>query len=169
MANATPKYYIDIVTEDAKTRLEDETIRLLSTTKIPNHAFVVYQIPKAKYNNGEMVYTTGITVVNVEDQPALYVVNDLLKDLGKYCCHYNFPTHDHPDPSRAQKWKLYNDPNEGNAWDRLHHHCLQQLGHAHEISVRESALKAEIESLKRALEDKKKKGGPKDEQGRSEA
>jgi hypothetical protein len=156
----TPVYLIDITPPEALGRLKERTIKLLKETKIYKHAFVVYEIPKLLYNGGETTETTGIVAINVEDQPAQeYNLNDLLNRGGKYCCHYNFPTHDNSNPSRVDKYKLYHDPSAGNPWDRLTVHCLRQIGHANEISSESRKYKEaliEIEKLKQEVESSKK-------------
>lgn len=171
---AEPKFLIDVTTEEAQLRLGERTLELLKTTKLPKHAFVVYEIPKIRYSGkgADQEITTGFVVVNVEDQPSQeYNLNDLINRNGKYCCHANFPTHNDKDPLRVKKYNLYNDPNSGNPWDRLEVHCQAQLGHAQEISLVErkfkgelEAAKQEMESLKAELAKTKKKGAKQDEQ-----
>jgi hypothetical protein len=152
MSKEKPTHYIDITTDEALLRLQPHTIELLKETKIPKHAFVVFEIPKLKYDGGVSVLTSGIVVVNVEDQPGqIYTLDDLVNRNGKYCCHYNFPTHDHPDPLRAKKWLLYSDGGGSNPWDELTGYCSRQLGYAVEISTETRKYKEEIESLRAQL------------------
>ena len=157
MSKAKPSVYFDITPPEALARLGENTIKLLKETKIPKHAFIVYEMPKLRYEDGKSTYTTSIMVANVEDQPGqIYTLVDLEDRYGKYCCHGNFPTHDDKDPARAKKWLLYSDGQGSNPWDELAAHCYKQLGIAAEISGETRKFKEEIESLKKQLKADKK-------------
>ena len=100
------KMLIDLVSAEVKGRLGKRAILILETTKVPVYAFVAYEIPKLLHNSGlaDSELTTGVVIVNVEDQPSQeYNLNDLLNRGGKYICHANFPTHDHPNADRVKK------------------------------------------------------------------
>lgn len=155
MSLAKKKFLIELVPSEVRPRLGKRTIKILETTKTPIYAFVAYEIPKLLHDSGlsESEVTTGLVVVNVEDQPSQeYNLNDLINRGGKYICHANFPRHDHEVADRVKKWKLYDDPNQGNPWDNLHRHCLNQLGQSVEIHNEVRKYKQEVESLKRELE-----------------
>ena len=153
------KYLIDAVHEEVKPRLAENTIKLLSSTRLPLHAYVVYQIPKIRhYGNGEREITTGICIVNVEDQPnQICILDDLSNRNGVYCCHGNFPRHDDKDPKRAAKHRLYNDPDGSNPWDNVNAYCQKLINQSREVFEIESKLKSELDSLKKELEKEKKK------------
>ena len=160
MSKAKPTHYIDITEPEALVRLGENTIKLLKETKIPKHAFVVYEKPKLRYEDGKSTYTTSIVVVNVEDQPGqIYTLTNIENTYGKYCCHGNFPTHDDKDPVRAKKWLLYSDGQGSNPWDELAAYCYKQLGLATEISHETRKFKEEIEALKKQIKSEKKEGG----------
>lgn len=153
------KYLIDAVLDEIKPRLSENTIQILKTTRVPQYAYVVFQIPKIRhYGDGLREVTTGICVVNVEDQPnQICILDDLQNRNGVYCAHGNFPKHDDRDPRRAQKHRLYNDPEGSNPWDLVDAYCQKLINNNKEVFEIESKLKSELESLKKELEKEKKK------------
>lgn len=146
---------IDFVKEPVKGRLHEKTLRLLDTTREPKNAFVVFQIPKIRTYQSNSEYkdeiTFGLCIMNVEDQPGqIYNLNDLVMNRGgKLCCYGNFPTHNHQDSYRVQKYKLYNEPNGANPWDKLAQVCDNLIGQEAEISEEMGIYKQELEKLQK--------------------
>jgi hypothetical protein len=102
------------------------------------------------------IITTSIMVINMEDQPEQeYILNDIFKRGGKFCCYGNFPTFDDPIPERREKWKHYAEPGGANPWDSMALICQQLEGHALEVS-------SEVRKYREGLEEAEKRDAEKD-------
>lgn len=155
---STPKFLIEVTQDIAITRLQEHTIKLLKTTKVPKHAFVVYELPKVRHNSdGSVEVITGISTITVEDQPMqIPQFDDIISRGGKYVCHGNFPEHNDVDPNRAKKWLLYGDAGGSNPWDMVAQHCHNQLGVAQEIDSKVRAYAKEVLRAQKEAERKEK-------------
>jgi hypothetical protein len=153
---------LDQTPEVIQSRLAPRTIELLRTTREPRHAYICLEIPKVLRSDGPPEITTGLAFLNVEDQPAqLYNLVDLTRSRNaKLCCYGNFPTHNHPQPDRVSKWKLYNEPNGVNPWDNMAEACDQLMNRttetAREIEAQTSKYKEELAKAQAELDKLKK-------------
>lgn len=162
------KYMLELVKDEAKTKLKDYTLKLLANTRIPVGAFVAIEIPKrhtSKAEGGAFEVTfgkTGICVLNVEDQPDQQNhIYHLTENRGcRIICYGNFPTLNNSSRQRQKKYQQYTDPaTDANPWDdmatRLDRHILDAPLPSEERSGYKEAIdrkNEEIEQLKKELE-----------------
>lgn len=150
-------YLINCINTHILSRLKPRTVDLLKTTSQPAHAYIVLEVPKRRVvGKGAPVMTTGICIINVEDQPAQkYNLDDLTKNrLGRIIGYGNFPQHNDANPQRSRKYQLYNEGEGVNPWDGIKQYCDHDIGQdekiAHEFKryeVELAAAKARIAEL----------------------
>lgn len=142
------------VTLDIFERLYPRTQELLKNTKEPKHAYVCLEVPKRRVSHGSNpVMTTGICLINVEDQPGQkYILDDLINNRNsRIVCYGNFPAHNDDNPGRARMYQHHNEPSGINPWESLAQYCKSQLGQIESIASEVRKYKEELEAAKKEL------------------
>ena len=116
---AKARYLHEVTTEKTTAKLNPYTVALLQKSRVPIGAYIAIEVPKRraiKDSSGKFrteYGTTGIMVMNLEDQPdQRNHLRQLISSEGrnlKVICYGNFPTVDDSQVWRRKKYLSFSN------------------------------------------------------------